>query len=139
MRYKTVRGLLRFEGENIDDKILSCLMWEQVKKKEVMKHGVAIDVEIITMSYTELYEGVARKRKDNVDEKKRGLSHETFRDHLKRLVEKLHMLRKYPKTKGKRGVYGFDKKMYLKIHNNSLGLSPEELDRRRIKVKYGLT
>jgi hypothetical protein len=36
-------------------------------------------------------------------------------------------------------VYGFDKKTYLKMHNNILNLSPEELDRRRLKVKYGLT
>jgi hypothetical protein len=103
-----------------------------------MKHGIANDVEIITMSYTELFECVVKKRRDSVDEKKRGLSHETFRDHLKRLVEKLQYLRKYPNAKGKREVYGFDKNTYLEIHNNTLNLSPEELDRRRLKIKYAL-
>jgi hypothetical protein len=88
------------------------------------------------MSYTELHECVARKREDNVDEKKRGLSEETFADHLDRLV-RLNIFRKYPK--GKRWAYGFNKKKYLKIKNNILNLSPEELDRRRLKVKYGLT
>jgi hypothetical protein len=130
--------MVRPWDSDIDDKILSCLLWEQAKKKAVMKHGIAIDVDIVTKSYTELYEAVARKRKDSENEKERGLSPETFSNHLKRLVKKLHMLRKYPKAKGKREVYGFDKEMYLKIRNNS-NLSPEELDRRRLKIKYGLT
>jgi hypothetical protein len=130
--------MVRPWDSDIDDKIFWFLLLKQDKKKPVMKHGVAVDIEITTMSYTELYQAVARKRKDNENEKKKGLSPETFNNHLERLVEKLHMLRKYPKAKGKREVYGFDKKTYLKMHNNT-HLSPEELDRRRLKLKYGLT
>jgi hypothetical protein len=131
--------MVRPWDSDIDDKILWFLLLKQDKKKPVMKHGVAVDIEITTMSYTELYEAVAGKRKNNEDKKKRGLSPETFSNHLERLVKKLDMLRKYRKAKHKREVYGFDKRAYLKIHNNALNLSPEELDRRRIKVKYGLT
>jgi hypothetical protein len=122
--------MVRPWNSDIDDKILSCLLWEQVKKvkkkKPVMKHGIAIDVDIATKSYTELYEAAGRPPP------------ETFSSHLKRLVEKLQYLRKYREAKGKREVYGFDKETYLKIYNDS-NLSPEEQDRRRLKIKYGLT
>jgi hypothetical protein len=76
--------------------------------------------------------------KERTDSKKKSaLSHETFRDHLNRLV-RARVLAKYSK-KGKRPVYGLDRDSYLKIKIDNLHLSPEELNLRLDKIRYGLT
>jgi hypothetical protein len=129
------KEMVRPRSSEIDKIIFWVLLKKQAKKKLVTKHGIPVDIDIVTMSYTELYEMVATERKAR---SKKGLSHETFRDRLKRLVL-LHILRKYPKAKGKGEVYGFDKEAYLKIEHDTVKLLPEELARRRFKIKHGLT
>jgi hypothetical protein len=88
----------------------------------------------VKRSYTELYEMVMKERNDS--KKKKALSHETFRDHLNKLVRG-RMLTKYPQ--GRRQVYGLDRDTYLKIRTNTLNLSHEELNRRLLKIRYGLS
>jgi DNA-binding transcriptional ArsR family regulator len=126
--------MVRPWNSNYEDIILWNLLKEQGRKRVVTKHGIPFQVDIVKKSYTELYEMVMRERKDA--KKKKGLSHETFRNHLNRLLRS-HVLRKYPQ-KGRRQVYGLDSEKYLDMKTQNLNLSPEELDRRILKVKYGL-
>ena len=71
-------------SEEIDDSMLMHFLKEQRKRRLIIKHGLPFDFEPVKKSYTELYEMVMKERSDA--KKKKALSHETFRDHLNRLV-----------------------------------------------------
>jgi len=124
----------------IDRFILWHFLLLQMPKKVVYEHDLPVDVDIVKNSYTEIYQAVKSKKKEIGRKRGFGLSHETFSDHLKRLVQ-IRFLREYPKGKnGRRRVYGFDLDKYLEIETAVvLKLSPKELDRRRLKMKHGLT
>jgi hypothetical protein len=109
---------------------------EQRKRKLIIKHDIPFDFDPVTRSYTQLYELVMKERMDS--KKKKALSHETFRDHLNRLV-RARVLARYSKIGRRRLVYGLDRDSYLKIKRDNLNLSPEELNLRLDKIRYGLT